>query len=181
MQPPGGEALGVEVEITPYVVGEAHGVGLVVDRERRPVPEHGRVAPEDARARGVEGGHPHAVRDGTDEIGDPLLHLARGLVGERDRQQPERRHPLLGHEERDAMREHARLAAPGTRDHEDRPVGCRRRLALHRVQPGEEGVGLGHQSIVPKAYICSMPHRALRDPVARGMPTCDATAARNAD
>ena len=61
MQPAGREALRVEVEVAPHVVDEADGVGLVVDRERRPVAEHGRLAAQDARAHRVEGRHPHAL------------------------------------------------------------------------------------------------------------------------
>jgi hypothetical protein len=54
--------LRVEVEVTAHVVGEAHGVGLVVDRERGPDADVLRLAPQDARARGVERRHPHAAR-----------------------------------------------------------------------------------------------------------------------
>ncbi len=88
--PPGREALRVEVEVAPDVVGEADGVGLVVDRERRPVAETFDVAAQDPRARRVERRHPHAASDRTDEGFDAFLHLARGLVGERDREDLER-------------------------------------------------------------------------------------------
>ena len=91
VQPPGGEPLRVQVEVAAHVVDEPDGVGLVVDRERGAVPEQRRLAAQDARARGVERRHPHAMRDRADERADPLLHLARGLVGERDREQLERR------------------------------------------------------------------------------------------
>ena len=87
----GREPLRVEVEVAADPVGEAGRVGLVVDREARPVAEQRRLAAQDPRARGVEGRHPHAVADRADELGDPLAHLARGLVGERDREDLERR------------------------------------------------------------------------------------------
>ena len=90
VQPTRREPLRVHVEVAPHVVDEADGVGLVVDRERRPVTEDGRVAPEDARAHRVERRHPHLLGDGTDQVRHPRLHLARGLVGERDRGEPER-------------------------------------------------------------------------------------------
>ena len=102
------EPLRVEVEVAAHPVGEALRVGLVVDREARPVAEQARLPPQDPRARGVEGRHPHAAGDGTDEVGDPLLHLARGLVGERDREDLERRHVELADEVREPVREHPR-------------------------------------------------------------------------
>ena len=138
MQATGREALGVEVEVAAHVVGEADGVGLVVDGERRADAEHRRFPPQDPRARRVERGHPHPVRDRTDQLGDAFLHLARGLVRERDREQPERRDALLLDEVGDAMREHTRLARAGAGDDEERPVGCRRGFALDRVQAREQ-------------------------------------------
>ena len=57
----GREPLRIEVEVAAHPVGEAHGVGLVVDREARPVAEQRRLAAQDPRARGVERRHPHAV------------------------------------------------------------------------------------------------------------------------
>ena len=89
------------------------------------------------------------MRDRADEIGNPLLHLTCGLVGERDREQAERRDALLGDEERDPMREHTGLATPGSRDDEDRTVGRRSCFALDGVEPGEEHGGVGHHCIVP--------------------------------
>ena len=148
VQAPGREPLRVHVEVAPHVVDQAHGVGLVVDREGRPVPEHRCFAPQDARAHGVERRHPHALRDRPDELRHARLHLARGLVGERDRGEAERRHTLFGDEEGDAVGEHARLARTGARDHDHRTVGCRRGLALDRVEPLEHRVGRDHSRIV---------------------------------
>ena len=155
MQPPGREALGVEVEIAPHVVGEADGVGLVVDRERRPVAEHRRVAAEDARARGVEGGHPHAVRDRADEVGDPLLHLARGLVGEGDGEQPERRHPLLGDEERHPVGEHPRLAAPAPAITRIGPSGADAASRCTGLSPASSVSVSVTEASYRRAYACS--------------------------
>ena len=148
LQPTGREALGIHVEIAPHVVDEAHRVGLVVDRERRPVAEQRRLAAQDARAHRVERGHPHALGDRADELADARLHLARGLVGERDGGEPERRRALLRDQERDAVREHTRLARTRARDDHDRAVGRRRRLTLDRVESREDGVGRDHPEIV---------------------------------
>ena len=59
--------LRVEVEVAAHVVGEAHRVGLVVDRERGADADVLRLASQDARARGVERCHPHAARHRPDE------------------------------------------------------------------------------------------------------------------
>ena len=149
LQTAGRETLGVEVEVASHVVGQAHRVGLVVDRELRAVPEHGRLASQDARAHRVKRRHPHLLGDGADEIRDPFLHLAGGLVGEGDRREPEGRHAVLGHEERDAVGEHAGLARTRARDHEDRAVGRRRRLTLDGVEPLEDVGRRDHPRIVP--------------------------------
>ena len=78
------------------------------------------------------------MRDRADERGDPLLHLARGLVGEGDREEPERRDAALGDEVRDPVGEHPGLARPGAGDDEQRAVGRGDRLALDRVQAREQ-------------------------------------------
>ena len=59
-------------------------------------------------------------RDRADEVGDALPHLARGLVGERDREDLERRDVELVDEVREPVREHAGLARARAGDDEDR-------------------------------------------------------------
>ena len=78
------EPLGVEVEVADHVAGEAHGVGLVVDRELAGVAEAVGVGAQDPHARRVERAHPHRAGDRADERGDALAHLVGRLVGERD-------------------------------------------------------------------------------------------------
>ena len=65
---------------------------------------------------------------------DALAHLARGLVGERDREDlPGLR--LVGvDQEGDAVREHARLAAAGAGEDQQRPLAVRDGLALGLVE-----------------------------------------------
>ena len=75
--------------------------------------------------------------DRADELRDPLAHLARGLVGERDREDLERRRAELGDEVREAVREHPGLARTRARDHEHRAGRQRDGLVLGRVQPRE--------------------------------------------
>ena len=142
-QPAGGEPLRVEVQVPAHVVDEPDRIGLVVDRERRADPELCGLAPQDARAGGMERRHPHAVGDGTDQLADPLFHLTGGLVGERDRQQRERRSAVVADQPRDTIGEHSRLAGSGPRDHEQRHLGWGgHRLPLHRVEPREQVSGL---------------------------------------
>ena len=93
VQPARREALRVEVEVAPHVVDQADGVGLVVDRERRPVAEH--AAPRAAGCASTSSGRSTptcARRPGRPARATRVLHLAGGLVGERDRGEAERRH-----------------------------------------------------------------------------------------
>ncbi len=140
VQPAGREPLRVQVHVPADVVDEAGGVGLVVDRERRAVAEHARLAPQDAGACGVERRHPHPVRHAAHQLGDALLHLTRGLVREGDREDLERRHVTLADQVRDPVGQQAGLARSRARDDEHRTVGRRDRLALDRVQARDEVV-----------------------------------------
>ena len=81
-----GEALRVALELLEAVLDEADLVGLVVDREVRAVAEPLGLAAQDAAARGVEGEDPDRPRARADRGLDPLAHLPRGLVRERDRE-----------------------------------------------------------------------------------------------
>ncbi len=62
-------------------------------------------------AEAMERAHPHAARVDRQHRRDAGEHLARGLVRERDREEPVRTHLPGLDEPRDARREHARLAA----------------------------------------------------------------------
>ena len=86
-------ALGVEVEVAAEQRHQPLRVGLVVDREAGLEAERGVLGAQDAHARGVERRHPHRLGARPDQGGDPLLHLAGGLVGERDREDLRRAAP----------------------------------------------------------------------------------------
>ena len=143
LHPPGREALGVDVLVAQHVADEAHGVGLVVDRERRREAEGLAVASEDAHARRVERRHPHLLGHRPDEGADAVLHLVGGLVGEGDGEDLERRDALLD-EVGYAMGEHPRLARTGAGDHEQGAARVDDGLRLVRVEPGEEVVRRAH-------------------------------------
>ena len=143
----GRELLGVDVEVAQHVGGEALGVGLVVDGERRRVAQPGGVAPQDAHAGGVERGHPHLLGDGPDQRPHPVLHLVGGLVGEGDGQDLEGRDALLLDEPADPRREHPGLARAGPGDDQQGPAGVGDGLPLDGIQVVEEGGTLRHGPI----------------------------------
>ena len=77
---------------------------------------------------------------GPDERADPVLHLVRRLVGERDGEDLEGADALVADEVGDAVREHAGLARTGAGHDEQGPVDVGDGLRLDRVQPLEERV-----------------------------------------
>jgi hypothetical protein len=68
-----------------------------------------------------------------EQLPDALAHLLGRLVGERHRAD-RRRRDAPGEQVRDAVGDHARLAGPGPREHEQRPADVPRGLALRRVE-----------------------------------------------
>src|SRR5206468_7738640 len=81
-----GEALRVALQLFQTLLDEPQLVGLVVDREVRPVTEPLSLAAQDAAAGGVEGEDPEPTPARTEQALEPLPHLARGLVREGDRE-----------------------------------------------------------------------------------------------
>ena len=92
MDPARDEALRVSLQLLEHCLRQPHLVGLVVDREVRPVAEALRLAAEDPAAGGVEGEDPDRPRDRAEQVLEPLAHLAGGLVRERDREDLVRLH-----------------------------------------------------------------------------------------
>ena len=137
-----GESLGVEVEVAHDERDEPLAVGRVVDREAALHPDLGRLAAQDAHARGVEGHDPHRPGAGSDELLDPLAHLGGGLVGEGDGQDLPRLGPPGGEQVRDAVGEHPRLARPGAGDDEQGATVVQDCLALGGVEAGDELLGV---------------------------------------
>jgi hypothetical protein len=88
----------------------------------------------------VKGAHPHARRRATEEAGDAVLHLAGGLVGERDGEYSAGIDAVLVDQARDARREDAGLAGTRAGEHEQRPIHVQHGFALRRVQSLEQRI-----------------------------------------
>src|SRR6185295_2410675 len=144
MDPARDEALRVALELLEAGLRQPDLVGLVVDREVRPVTEPGRLAPKNPAAGGVKGEDPEPAGGWAEQVFQPLLHLIRGLVRERDRKDLVRLDAAGSDEVADAVREHARLAGAGAGDYEQRALGFEHGLALSGVQVGEVALGRGN-------------------------------------
>ena len=143
-------ALLVGVERPQHALHQRQRVVLVVDREVRLVAELRDVAAQDAHAGGVEGRDPDPARAAAEDPLDPLAHLARGLVGERDREDLVRVGGAARDQVRDAVRQHARLAAARAREDEQRALDVANRLGLLGVQPRGDLVQTWHRATVAR-------------------------------
>ncbi len=88
----------------------------------------------------MEGAEPrHALDHAADNVADAVLHLARGLVGEGDRENFARPGAAEAENMGDAHGEDARLAGAGAGQHQDRTVQRLDREPLLGIQPGQIG------------------------------------------
>ncbi len=135
--------LAVLALVEPEVADDAreHGflIGVVVDDEVFGDAERLCVPAKEPRARRVERADPEVAGACRDQALEAIAHLAGGLVRERDREDPPRRHVVLVDEARDPVRDDPGLPAPCACEDEERPPLVEHRLLLARV----EGV-LGH-------------------------------------
>ncbi|MEA3219929.1 MAG: hypothetical protein OZX49_01025 [Immundisolibacter sp.] len=92
------------------------------------------VGAQQAVGDAVKRAHPHAPRRHRYQLADALAHLGRGLVGEGDGQNLQRRGTLDLDQPGDAVRQHAGLAAAGAGQHQGGLAGVGDGLALRRVQ-----------------------------------------------
>ena len=90
--------------------------------------------PEDARRERVERAEPEPIHRATDDRLKPLAHLARGLVGEGDREELARECPPRGEDMGKARDEHARLAGAGAGQHQHRAFHGLDRRALRGIE-----------------------------------------------
>ena len=117
----GREPLRVDAEILEAGPHDPHLVGLVVDREAGGVAEPLRLPAQHAATGCVEGEDPRGACEAAEHALEPLPHLARGLVRERDREDLVGLHAVRADEMRDAVGENARLARAGPGDDEQGP------------------------------------------------------------
>ena len=89
---------------------------------------------EEARTHRVERPHPHAGRLRSKEVRDAIAHLPRGLVRERDGENPFGRNAVLLHEMTDSSGQNPCLARPGARQNQHGPLEMHRGLELVRVE-----------------------------------------------
>ena len=142
-----GERLGGMAALVHEAAHQRHAVVLVVDGEPPGEAEPLRLAPEQAGRERVEGPDPEAGRIAPEELRDPVLHLARRLVGEGDGEDPVGGDSMALDQAGDAGGEHAGLPRPGPGEHQQRPMDVLHRLALRGIQGSEPivgGGGFGH-------------------------------------
>jgi hypothetical protein len=123
------------------LAGDGEAVGLVVDHEAPRAPEVADLPAQDAHAARMEGREPDVPRFGAEDLHHPLPHLAGSLVGEGDGQDRLGRDAADADQPGDATREHARLAAAGTRQNEQRTLGGLHGLPLLGVEALEKIIG----------------------------------------
>jgi hypothetical protein len=132
---PGRVAFRIEVELTGDHLHQPPRVVGVVDREGGLEPGVLVLGAQDPYTGGVERGHPHQPGSIADQVGDPLLHLAGGLVGERDRDDLTRVYVPRGQQVGDPVGEHPGLTRAGTGHDQQRRPGMGHRRSLGLVEP----------------------------------------------
>jgi hypothetical protein len=101
----------------------------------------------------VEGPAPHSPGVIAQQPRDALPHLACGLVGERDRQNPGRINSVMLDEARDSRRKNSGFSGSGSGKHQHRPFVVQHRLTLCGIQSGERLGALDRQCV------CGLRHR----------------------
>ena len=106
----GRKQLGGDIPLFQQPANQRQAVVFVEDGELARKPQPFGLAAEQPRREAVEGADPEAGGIARQQGRDPMFHLGSGLVGERHRKDPFRRHPVLIHQHRDAGGQHPGLA-----------------------------------------------------------------------
>ena len=105
------------------------------------------LPPQQPRAQGVKRREPHAVRVVTQQRLDALAHLARCLVGERDREDLIRRRVPVADEIGDPIGDDARFTGTRPCENHHRPFRMQDRFALFGIELVEESHGTDALSV----------------------------------
>ena len=145
-QQPRRMALGVQAHVLADHQQQPARIVGVVDREVRVQPGHQRgLVAQNPHTGRVERRDPHAACPRTHQTHHPLAHLRGRLVGERDRQNLPHPYVASGQQVGDAAGEHRRLSRTGTGDDQQRASLVQHRLALLRVQPVQQLIGVARR------------------------------------
>ena len=117
------------------------------------------VAAQDLDANGVEGAQPlHAFHRAADQGADPILHFARGLVGEGHRQDLPGRCPARGKDVSDAGGQHTGLAGASACQHKQGSIMAFHRVTLLGIEAIEIGNGTHARQFGPNALLIVFRH-----------------------
>ena len=142
----GTQRLGTNTNVPQDRAGDALLVAPVVDGETLGVAQAANVPPQDLHAMRMEGRHVGTrLAAFSQQFRHPLLHLGRGLVRERDRQNP-LGHDAVPDEFRNAERHDAGLAGPRAGQDEQGTGEGRDSLLLGWIQGGTHGLRSYHES-----------------------------------
>ena len=117
------KVFGVDLKVFAHLLHQCFLVVRVVDGKGGLIAQIFDVAAQDSHAHGVEGGDPDALGAKADQLVDALPHLSRRLIGESDGKNVPGIDPALVHEIGDPVRDHSGLAAPGSRQDQNRAFG----------------------------------------------------------
>ena len=122
--------------------------------KRRLHPEVGGLGAQDPHAHRVERRHPHRSRARRpDQVGDPLLHLAGGLVREGDREDLPRLRAAGGQQVGDPPGQHPGLAGAGAGDHQQRRTAVLDGRPLRAVEALEQFLGALAGRVAPRRRV----------------------------
>ncbi len=116
------------------VANHATRVIVIVDGELAGITQQVGVLAQHTHAHGVEGAHPHAARTIGQKRTQTLAHLSCSLIGKGDGKNLPRTYAQIGNHVRNTKRQHARFTRASTREHQQRSLAGKNRLALRRVE-----------------------------------------------
>ena len=136
-QDPGRPAARVDIGGLDHLLQEPELIVGVEDREVGLEADQLGVTAQQAGAERMEGAEPEPLDALAEQVRDAEDHLARGLVGEGDREHLIGPRPAGDQKVGEPCREHAGLAGAGACEHQERPVRGLDRGALLRVEAVE--------------------------------------------